>query len=164
MASIRLNNVTKTFKNTTAVNNINLVIADSEFFCILGPPGAGKTTLLRLIVGLENPDGGDILIGEEIVNNIHPSKRDIAMIFQNLALYPDKTVFENIAFPLKQQEVAADEIEKRVVDVAKQLKVDWLLEKLPSQLSGVATFLQFNGTHNFDFSATIRVRRARRSG
>ena len=136
MASIRLNNVTKTFKKTTAVNNVNLVIADGEFFCVLGPPGAGKTTLLRLIVGLENPDGGDILIGEESVNSIHPSKRDIAMIFQNLALYPDKTVFENIAFPLKQQEVPEDEIEKRVTDVAKHLKIDWLLEKLPSQLSG----------------------------
>jgi multiple sugar transport system ATP-binding protein len=136
MASIRLNNVTKAFKNTTAVNNINLVIADGEFFCILGPPGAGKTTLLRLIVGLENPDDGDILIGEESVTAIHPSKRDISMIFQNLALYPDKTVFENIAFPLKQQEVPIDEIKKRVTDVAAQLKVDWLLEKLPSQLSG----------------------------
>jgi len=103
MASIRLENVTKSFKNTTAVNDISLMIADGEFFCILGPPGAGKTTLLRLIVGLEKPDGGNIIIGDDTVNNVHPSKRDIAMIFQNLALYPDKTVFENIAFPCSKR-------------------------------------------------------------
>jgi multiple sugar transport system ATP-binding protein len=136
MASIRLENITKKFKNTTAVNNISLMIADGEFFCILGPPGAGKTTLLRLIVGLEKPDEGSVIIGDDAVNEIHPSKRDISMIFQNLALYPDKTVFENIAFPLRQQKVEDEEIEKRVVEVAKHLRIDWLLEKIPSQLSG----------------------------
>ena len=136
MASIRLENIYKKFKNTTAVDNISLMIADGEFFCILGPPGAGKTTLLRLIVGLEKPDDGTIIIGDEPVNQVHPSKRDISMIFQNLALYPDKTVFENIAFPLKQQKVDEDEIQKRVVEVAKHLRIDWLLEKIPSQLSG----------------------------
>ncbi len=77
MASIRVKNLTKTFKNTTAVNALNLEIADGEFFCILGPPGAGKTTLLRLIVGLEKPDKGEIIIDDENVNSIHPSKRDI---------------------------------------------------------------------------------------
>jgi multiple sugar transport system ATP-binding protein len=136
MASIRLENVTKRFKNTTAVDNISLMIADGEFFCILGPPGAGKTTLLRLIVGLENPDEGTIIIGDEPINQVHPSKRDISMIFQNLALYPDKTVFDNIAFPLRQQKVEEQEIEKQVVEVAKHLRIDWLLEKIPSQLSG----------------------------
>jgi multiple sugar transport system ATP-binding protein len=136
MASIRLENVTKKFKSTTAVDNISLMIADGEFFCILGPPGAGKTTLLRLIVGLENPDEGSIIIGDEPVNQIHPSKRDISMIFQNLALYPDKTVFANIAFPLKQQKVEEKEIQRRVVEVAEHLRIDWLLEKIPSQLSG----------------------------
>jgi ABC-type sugar transport system ATPase subunit len=136
MASIRLENITKNFKNTTAVNNINLMIADGEFFCILGPPGAGKTTLLRIIVGLEKPDNGTVIIGDDVVNDIHPSKRDIAMIFQNLALYPDKTVFENIAFPLRQQKVEEQEIEKQVGEVAKHLRIDWLLEKVPSQLSG----------------------------
>jgi ABC-type sugar transport system ATPase subunit len=136
MASIRLENITKKFKNTTAVNSINLVIADGEFFCVLGPPGAGKTTLLRLIVGLEKPDNGRVIIGDNVVNDIHPSKRDIAMIFQNLALYPDKTVFDNIAFPLRQQRVEEQEIQKQVVEVAKHLRIDWLLEKIPSQLSG----------------------------
>jgi multiple sugar transport system ATP-binding protein len=136
MASIRLENVTKSFKNTKAVDNLSLSIDDGEFFCVLGPPGAGKTTLLRLIVGLEKPDDGNIFIGDVPVKEIHPSMRDIAMIFQNLALYPDKTVFDNIAFPLRQQKLVEEEIEKKVVDVAKGLKIDWLLQKLPSQLSG----------------------------
>jgi multiple sugar transport system ATP-binding protein len=136
MASIRLENVTKSFKSTRAVNDMSLEINDGEFFCVLGPPGAGKTTLLRLIVGLEKPDGGNILIGGELVNHIHPSRRDISMIFQNLALYPDKSVFDNIAFPLRQQKVAEEEIGRRVTEVAKHLRIDWLLEKIPSQLSG----------------------------
>jgi len=136
MASIKLIHVTKKFKNTTAINGIDLEIHDGEFFCVLGPPGAGKTTLLRLIVGLEKPDAGELLIGGELVNNVHPSRRDISMIFQNLALYPDKSVFDNIAFPLRQQKVDEVQIGTRVSDVAKQLKIDWLLEKLPSQLSG----------------------------
>ncbi len=136
MASIRIKNVTKTFKKTTAINSLNLEIEDGEFFCVLGPPGAGKTTLLRIIVGLEKPDEGQVLIGSEVVNDIHPSKRDISMIFQNLALYPDKTVFDNIAFPLRQQRVPEKEIKKKVDNVMKQLKIDWLFEKLPSQLSG----------------------------
>ncbi len=136
MASIRLEKVTKTFRNTKAINNLTLEIRDGEFFCVLGPPGAGKTTLLRLVVGLERPDGGSIYIGGESVGGVHPSRRDIAMIFQNLALYPDKTVFDNIAFPLKQQKVSEDDVNRRVGEVAKSLRIDWLLEKLPSQLSG----------------------------
>lgn len=136
MASIHVKNISKSFKKTKALDNVELDVKDGEFFCILGPPGAGKTTLLRSIVGLEKPDAGEILLDGEIVNHVHPSKRDIAMIFQNLALYPDKTVFENIAFPLRQQKVAEDEIKVRVENVAKQLKIDWLLEKIPSKLSG----------------------------
>ena len=103
MASIRLENITKKYGDTVAIDNLNLEISDGEFFCVLGPPGAGKTTLLRLIVGLESPDEGNIYIGDEWVNDVHPSRRDISMIFQNLALYPDKTVFDNIAFPLRQR-------------------------------------------------------------
>jgi multiple sugar transport system ATP-binding protein len=136
MASIKLDNVTKRFGKTTAVASLNLEIKDGEFFCVLGPPGAGKTTLLRLIVGLERPEEGKIIIGGEEVNDLHPSKRDISMIFQNLALYPDKTVFDNIAFPLRQQKEERPKIRERVEAVARQLKIDWLLEKLPSQLSG----------------------------
>ena len=136
MASIRLENVTKKYGNTTAIDNLNLEIDDGEFFCILGPPGAGKTTLLRLIVGLEVADQGNIYIDDELVNNVHPSRRDISMIFQNLALYPDKTVFDNIAFPLRQRKMDKEAIKLKVVDVAKLLKIDWMLKRLPSQLSG----------------------------
>lgn len=136
MASIRLNNVTKHFKTTTAIRDLNLEINDGEFFCVLGPPGAGKTTLLRLIVGLERPEIGSIEIGDDDVSEMHPSKRDIAMIFQNLALYPNKTVFENIAFPLRMQKMDEKTIQKKIMQVAKQLKIDWLLEKTPAKLSG----------------------------
>jgi multiple sugar transport system ATP-binding protein len=136
MSSIVVKNVTKKFKKITALDNVSLEIKDGEFFCILGPPGAGKTTLLRTIVGLEKSDEGEILIDNEVVNSVHPSQRDIAMIFQNLALYPDKTVFENIAFPLQQQKMSEEEIKPRVEKVAKQLKIDWLLDKIPSKLSG----------------------------
>ncbi len=136
MASIRLENITKKYGDTVAIDNLSLEIKDGEFFCVLGPPGAGKTTLLRLIVGLETPDEGNIFIGDEWVNNIHPSRRDISMIFQNLALYPDKSVFDNIAFPLRQRKVDAETIKQKVVEVAKQLRIDWMLKRLPSQLSG----------------------------
>jgi len=136
MATIKIKNLIKDFKKVRALDNVSLEIEDGEFFCILGPPGAGKTTLLRTIVGLEKQTSGEIVIGGELMNELHPSKRDIAMIFQNLALYPDKTVFENIAFPLKQQDVPEEEIKTRVEKVAKQLKIDWLLEKIPSTLSG----------------------------
>ena len=136
MASIRLSNVTKHFKETTAIHDLSLEISDGEFFCVLGPPGAGKTTLLRLIVGLERPEMGSIEIDSVDVSEMHPSRRDIAMIFQNLALYPDKTVFENIAFPLRVQEMDEEVIQEKVTKVAKQLKIDWLLEKTPAKLSG----------------------------
>jgi multiple sugar transport system ATP-binding protein len=136
MASIRLENITKRYGNTTVIDNLNLEIDDGEFFCILGPPGAGKTTLLRLIVGLEAADEGNIYIDDELVNTVHPSRRDISMIFQNLALYPDKTVFDNIAFPLRQRKMDKETVKLKVVDVAKQLKIDWMLKRLPSQLSG----------------------------
>ncbi len=136
MASIRLEKVSKRFKNTEAIKRLDLEIQDGEFFCVLGPPGAGKTTLLRLIVGLETPDVGKIFIDDIPVAGIHPSRRDISMIFQNLALYPDKTVFDNIAFPLRQQGVEDNSIRDRVEKVAKELHIDWLLEKIPSQLSG----------------------------
>jgi multiple sugar transport system ATP-binding protein len=136
MASIRLENITKRYGATTAIDNLDLEIRDGEFFCVLGAPGAGKTTLLRLIVGLEIPDQGNIRIADKLVNTVHPSRRDISMIFQNLALYPDKTVFDNIASPLRQRKVDAATIKLKVVEVARQLKIDWMLKRLPSQLSG----------------------------
>jgi multiple sugar transport system ATP-binding protein len=136
MATIRLENITKRFGKITALKNLSFEVKDGEFFCILGPPGAGKTTTLRTIIGLEIPEEGNVFINELRVNTVHPSKRDIAMIFQNLALYPDKTVFENIASPLRSMELGENEIGDKVTAVAKQLRIDWMLNKLPGQLSG----------------------------
>ncbi len=136
MASIKLENVTKRFGKVTAVRGMNLEIRAGEFFCVLGPPGAGKTTTLRLIVGLEHPDEGTIHIDGEPSNDVHPGQRDIAMMFQNLALYPDKTVFDNIAYPLRERKMPKEEIRKRVTEVAKKLYIDHLLERKPAKLSG----------------------------
>jgi multiple sugar transport system ATP-binding protein len=136
LASIRLEKVTKRFGSVIAVREIDLDIHSGEFFCVLGPPGAGKTTTLRLIVGLERPDEGTVYIDGEPANDVHPGKRDIAMMFQNLALYPDKTVFANIAYPLRERKVPKDEIRQRVTQVAKKLYIDHLLERKPAKLSG----------------------------
>ena len=136
MASIRLEGINKTFGKNKALRNVSFQVEDGEFFCILGPPGAGKTTTLRIIIGLETPDEGKVYIDDEIVNSVHPSKRDLAMIFQNLALYPDKTIFENIASPLRRLKLDEQEINSKVVEVAKQLRIDWMLKKKPAQLSG----------------------------
>jgi multiple sugar transport system ATP-binding protein len=136
LASIKLENVTKRFGSVTAVRGMNLEILAGEFFCVLGPPGAGKTTTLRLIVGLERPDQGTIYIDGEPSNDVHPGKRDISMMFQNLALYPDKSVFDNIAYPLRERKMPKDEIRSRVTEVAKKLYIDHLLERKPAKLSG----------------------------
>jgi len=140
LARVRLVNVVKRFGNVVAVDHVNLDISDGEFFCLLGPSGSGKTTILRLIAGLEFPDEGDIYIDDKLVNNVHPKDRDIAMVFQNYALYPHMTVYENIAFPLiarkRQLKISDDEIRKRVVEVANMLGIEHLLNRKPSQLSG----------------------------
>jgi multiple sugar transport system ATP-binding protein len=136
MANIVLDNVTKRFGRVTAVNGLSLDIRSGEFFCVLGPPGAGKTTTLRLIVGLEKPDEGNVIIDGELANEIHPGQRDIAMMFQNLALYPDKTVFDNIAYPLRERKLPKTEIETKVTAVAKSLYIDHLLQRKPAKLSG----------------------------
>jgi multiple sugar transport system ATP-binding protein len=136
MANIVLDKVTRRFGRVTAVNGLSLDIHHGEFFCVLGPPGAGKTTTLRLIVGLERPDEGNIIIDGELANDIHPGQRDIAMMFQNLALYPDKTVFDNIAYPLRERKLPRAEIQTRVTAVAKSLYIDHLLQRKPAKLSG----------------------------
>jgi ABC-type sugar transport system ATPase subunit len=123
MARILLDRVTKRFGTVEAVKELSLDIRDGEFFCILGPPGAGKTTTLRLIVGLERPDEGGVFIDGESMRGVHPGRRDIAIVFQNLALYPDKTVFENIAFPLRERRVPEAEIQQRVRRVADLLGI-----------------------------------------
>lgn len=136
MATITLDKITKRFGRITAVKELSLEIQHGEFFCVLGPPGAGKTTTLRLIVGLERPDEGSIIIDGEPANDIHPGRRDIAMMFQNLALYPDKTVFDNMAYPLRERKVPKDQIQARVTAVAKKLYIDHLLQRKPAKLSG----------------------------
>jgi len=136
MARVRLEGVTKRFGAVTAMDAVDLDIADGEFFAILGPPGAGKTTTLRAILGLEKLDSGRVLLDDEDVTDVWPGDRDIAIVFQNLALYPDKTVFGNLAFPLKQHNVPKSEIKERVQRAAKVLKIEALLDRKPAKLSG----------------------------
>jgi multiple sugar transport system ATP-binding protein len=136
MAGIRLENVTKRFGPVTALSGVSFEVADGEFFAILGPPGAGKTTTLRTIVGLEQPEEGDVYLDDERVTEVWPGDRDISIVFQNLALYPDKTVFNNLAFPLKQRKVPKAEIRQRVDAAARTLHIEHLLDRKPAKLSG----------------------------
>ena len=136
MAQVSLHNLYKRFGAVNAVNNLNLEIKDREFMVLVGPSGCGKTTALRMIAGLEEISDGDIKIGERIVNSVSPKDRDIAMVFQNYALYPHMTVFDNMAFGLKLRHVAKDQIKKRVDDAASLLGIEALLARRPAQLSG----------------------------
>lgn len=136
MAEIRLINVIKRFSKIVAVNRVNLVAKDKEFLVLVGPSGCGKTTTLRMIAGLEEATDGDIYIGERRVNNVHPKDRDIAMVFQNYALYPHMNIFKNMAFGLKQHKVPKHEISRRVQETAELLGIEALLSRKPKELSG----------------------------
>uniref|UniRef100_A0A7C4XVC4 sn-glycerol-3-phosphate ABC transporter ATP-binding protein UgpC n=1 Tax=candidate division WOR-3 bacterium TaxID=2052148 RepID=A0A7C4XVC4_UNCW3 len=137
MAQLRLENVTKIYdKNIYAVKDISFTVYNQEFLILLGPSGCGKTTILRLIAGLESVTSGKIFIDETCVNEISPGKRNIAMVFQNYALYPHMTVYDNIAFGLKMQGLPSSEIEKRVNRVSEILNIKELLKRKPRQLSG----------------------------
>jgi multiple sugar transport system ATP-binding protein len=136
VASIRVEQVTKRFGPVTALKGVSLEVEDGEFFAVLGPPGAGKTTLLRTIVGLERPDEGDVYMDGERITDVYPGDRDIAIMFQNLALYPDKDVFGNLAFPLRQRKVPKEEIRRRVEETAAKLHIEHLLKRKPAKLSG----------------------------
>ncbi len=136
MSTIQVKGVSKRFKDLQALDNISLEVKDKEFFCIVGPTNAGKTTTLRIIAGLEKPDVGEVYFDGELMNEVHPKDRDVAMMFQNLALYPDKNAFENIATPLKIQKVPQKEIEQRVQEVADILHIHHLLGRLPKTYSG----------------------------
>jgi multiple sugar transport system ATP-binding protein len=138
VAGVTIEGVSKRFGEIQALDEVTLDIEDGEFFCVLGPPGAGKTTLLRTIIGLERPDEGRVIVGEREVTDVHPGARDVSIVFQNLALYPDKTVYDNLAFPLRQQKpsVAKTEIDRRVRDAARILRIEPLLRRRPGTLSG----------------------------
>jgi multiple sugar transport system ATP-binding protein len=137
MAQVRLDGVTKEFAGgVRAVSDVSLEVADGEFLVLVGPSGCGKTTALRLIAGLEKATAGTITIGSQVVNGISPRDRDIAMVFQNYALYPHMTVHRNLAFPLRERRTPKPEVERRVAEISSILGLDELLKRRPAQLSG----------------------------
>src|SRR5438034_6813920 len=137
MAEVKLRKIVKSFGIVEAVRGIDLDIADKEFVVLVGPSGCGKTTTLRMIAGLEDITDGEILIGGDVVNDVPPKDRDIAMVFQNYALYPHMTVHENMSFGLRLKKLPKDEIARRVAAVAGILGIGELLDRKPKQLSGV---------------------------
>ena len=137
MAQLSLHKLSKNYDDDTpAVRGIDLEIADKEFVVLVGPSGCGKSTTLRMIAGLEEITDGDIRIGGEVVNDVPPKDRDIAMVFQNYALYPHMTVYDNMSFGLRLRKVAKDEIARRVENAARILDISELLQRKPKQLSG----------------------------
>ena len=137
MASLSLQHINKTYPNGfQAVKDFNLEIEDKEFIIFVGPSGCGKSTTLRMIAGLEEISGGTLKIGDKVMNDVEPKDRDIAMVFQNYALYPHMTVFDNMSFGLKLRKVPKDEIKKKVEEAAKILDLEKLLDRKPKALSG----------------------------
>src|ERR687886_1544286 len=137
MAQVVIRNLNKSFDGSVkAVKDVNLTIRDKEFMVLVGPSGCGKTTTLRMVAGLEEITSGEIAIGDRIVNDLPPKDRDIAMVFQNYALYPHMTVYDNMAFGLKMRKFPKAEIQKRVQEAAEILGIHELLKRKPRQLSG----------------------------
>ena len=136
MATLKINDINKNFGKTEVLKGINLDIKHGEFLVLLGPSGCGKSTLLNTIAGLETSNSGDILIDDHIVNNMEPSDRDIALVFQSYALYPAMTVKKNVTFGLEQRKTPKEKIAKALDDVSNLLQITQLLDRKPSQLSG----------------------------
>jgi ABC-type sugar transport system ATPase subunit len=137
MSFLELQNITKVYPNgTLAVNETSLNIENGEFVVFVGPSGCGKSTLLRMIAGLEDITSGEIILDANTINNVDPSERDVAMVFQNYALYPHMTVYNNMAYGLKNRGISKKEIEDKVNEVAKLLEIDQYLSRKPSMLSG----------------------------
>src|SRR3954464_12109880 len=136
MGAVRFSDVRKSYGDTEVVHGLSLDIADGEFMVLVGPSGSGKTTALRMLAGLESITAGQIAIGDRVVNAIAPRERDIAMVFQDYALYPQMTVFDNLAFGLKRRKAPKDEIARRVEQAAASLDLGPYLQRKPGQLSG----------------------------
>lgn len=136
MASIHLQNIVKRYGAFVGVQNMSLDIADEEFLVLLGPSGCGKTTTMRMIAGLEDPTDGKIVIGGEVVNDIDARDRDVAMVFQGYALYPNMSIYENIRFPLRMRGVPASEHDARIRKAAEMVELDSFLDRKPGALSG----------------------------
>jgi len=136
MARVVLENVVKTYGSFRAVNDVSLTVEDGEFVALVGPSGCGKTTTLNLIAGLIPITDGDIHIGDRLVNDLDPKDRDVAMVFQNYALYPNKSVFKNLAFPLQMRKLPKSEIANKVHEAARVLDIEHLLQRKPRELSG----------------------------
>jgi multiple sugar transport system ATP-binding protein len=136
MATIELKNLNKYFQSVCAVRDVNLFIDDKEFLTLLGPSGCGKTTTLNMIAGLEKPSQGEIYIDGQLVNQVPASRRDVAMVFQNYALYPHMTVRENMAFALKIRKLPRETIDSKVNEAAEILEIQHMLDRRPRQLSG----------------------------
>jgi multiple sugar transport system ATP-binding protein len=136
MSNLRIENLTKKYENTKALDNFSLEIKSGEFVVLLGPSGCGKTTAVRCIAGLISPSSGQIYIGDKLVNDLPPKDRDVAMVFQNFALYPHMSVYDNIAFPLKMKKKSKLYVEQKINDVADLLGMKDLLGRKPKELSG----------------------------
>src|SRR5688572_17958666 len=136
MANVVLKDLVKSYGNFYAVNHVSLTVEDGEFVALVGPSGCGKTTTLNLVAGLVPMSGGTISIGDRNVTDLDPKDRDIAMVFQNYALYPQKSVYKNLALPLQMRKLPKEEIDKRVRAAAKTLDIVHLLERKPRELSG----------------------------
>src|SRR5271169_1089181 len=136
MSNVRISALHKSYGSVHAVRGVDLDIPDGEFTVLVGPSGCGKSTLLRTIAGLEDADAGDIAIGGQVVNGMRPRDRDVAMVFQDYALYPHMTVFGNISLSLRARRMPKPQVEERVMRVAEMLGIVALLERYPRQLSG----------------------------
>src|SRR5215216_1183158 len=169
MASVTYDHVTKKFGDTAAVNDLMLEIRDGEFMVLVGPSGCGKSTALRMLAGLEKVSDGRVLIGDRVVNNVAPQSRDIAMVFQSYALYPHMTVYDNLAFGLRNQKVPKRDIDRRVRKAAEILDLDPLIKRKPKQLSGgqrqrvalvrePAAFLMDEPLSNLDAKLRVQTR------
>jgi len=173
MASISFEHVTKRFDDTVAVNDVSIDVPDGEFLVLVGPSGCGKTTALRMLAGLEDVSEGRILIGDRVVNNVAPGARDLAMVFQSYALYPHMTVFDNLAFSLRNRRLPKSEIQRRVTETGEILELGTFLKRKPKQLSGgqrqrvalgraivrePAAFLMDEPLSNLDASLRVQTR------